>query len=346
MQNKTKSKLYKQGLPLAVGLTFWGLSPLGAQTVEKTAPAGLGVYEAVISKQDPHIYVSGSGNRGENNGGLYKLRLDDLSIVDTLVLGDHPPFGVGINNTTHTIYTSNTGTGTVSAIDLESGKVLATISNGAEKAHVREVLVDEKNNLIYVSEVGKPGNIWVIDGKTNTFLRSIQNTGETTTGLCFAGSTDQIYVTNMGSNSIGVIDVKTDKLLRSFPSGGESPINIASDGERLFVTNQGSGTLTVLSKDGKLIQSITTGEGAIGIAYDPVKNRLYSANRKTGTTTVIDASSYKILADLSTGTYPNHVKIDPNTGAAYVINKAKRIQVAEGEAPVQDTQGDTITKIL
>src|SRR5699024_1060856 len=152
-------------------------------------------------------------------------------------------FGIGINNKTHTVYTSNTRTNSVSAVDLNTGELLATIRNGAEKSHTRKVLVDEKNNLVYVSDVGKPSNIWVIDGETNTYLHSIPETGASTTGICFAGNTDEIYVTNLGDHTVGVIDVKTRKLVRSFPSGGESPINITSDGERLFVTHQGSGTL-------------------------------------------------------------------------------------------------------
>ena len=345
MKNQRKQRFYNNSFALAAALGLMGASSLQAQSLEKNVPVGPGVYEAVISASDPHIYVSAAGDRGKNNGGIYKFRLDDLTAVDTIALGAHPPFGLAINNKTNTIYSSNTRTGTVSAIDIQSGKVLATISNGAEKSHTRELLVDEANNIIYVSDVGKPSNIWVIDGKTNTYLHAIPETGENTAGMCFAGSTDQIYVTNIASNTIGVIDVKSKEVVRSFPSGGEAPINITSDGERLFVTNQGSGTLTVLDKQGKLIQSIETGDGAIGIAYDPIKQRLYSANRKTGTTTVLDANTYAVLADISTGTYPNHVKVDPNTGTAYVINKAKRIEVKEGEAPVADSNGDTLSKI-
>lgn len=316
-----------------------------AQKVEKSSPAGRGVYEAVISSADDHIYVTSAGSRSNPGGALYKVNLNDLSIADSILLREDPPYGIGINNKTQHVYTSNTRTNSVSVVDLKSGKLVTTIKNGAEKSHTREVLVDEDNNLVYVTDVGDPGNIWVIDGKTNTYSHSIPNTGASTTGLTFAGSKDVIYVTNMADNSVGVIDVKARKLVKSFPSGGESPINIASDGERLFVTNQKSGTLTVLDKEGNLIKSIATGEGAIGIAYDPIKNRIYSANRRSGTTTVLDATTYEVLADLPTGSHPNHVKIDPKTGAAYVINKTKGGRPVEGQPVVVDTNGDTVTKI-
>ena len=316
-----------------------------AQQVEKSSNAGTGVYEAVISNADDHIYVTGAGSRTNPGGALYKISPLDLSIVDSISLKENPPYGIGINNKTQVVYTTNTRTNSVSAIDLKTGKLLATIKNGAEKSHVREVLVDEEKNLIYVSDVGKPGSIWVIDGKNNTFSHVIPNTGNSTMGLSFADSKDVLYVTNMGDNTIAAIDLKTRTVVKSFPSGGESPANITSDGKRLFVTNQKSGTLTVLDIDGQLIKSIPTGAGAIGVAYDAVKNRLYSANRQTGTTTVIDANTYEVLADLATGSHPNHVKVDSKTGVAYVINKAKGGRPVEGEAPIIDKEGDTVTKI-
>ena len=133
--------------------------------------------------------------------------------------------------------------------------------------------------------------------------------------------------------------------LKLLPSGGEAPVNITSDGNRLFVANQKSGTVTVLESDGKLIKSIPTGAGAIGIAFDPLKNRIYSANRQTGTTTIIDAKTYEVLADVATGSHPNHVKIDPKTGEAFIINKTKGGRPVEGQPVVVDTNGDTITKL-
>src|SRR5690606_27367362 len=315
-----------------------------AQQVEKSAPAGRGVYEAVINQQDGFLYVTGAGSRTSPGGALYKIDRTDLSIVDSISLTENPPFGIGINNKTQTVYTTNTRTNSVSAVDLKSGKLIATFNHGGEKSHTREVLVDEDNNIVYVSDVGDPSSIWVIDGKTNTFSHLIPNTGKTTTGMTFVDGKDKIYVTNMGEDAIAVINTKTKAIEKTFPSGGESPVNIVSDGKRLFVTNQKSGTVTVLDTEGTVLKSIETGAGAIGIAYDPVKNRLYSANRQTGTTTVIDANTYAVLADLPTGSHPNHVKVDAK-GAAYVINKTKGGRPVEGQPVVVDTNGDTVTKI-
>lgn len=339
-----KCSILSKALFLSTGLFFCSTLAFG-QKVVKSSPAGTGVYEAVINSNDGHIYVTSAGSRTKPGGAIFKINPKDLAIVDSISLKENPPFGIGINNKTQTAYTTNTRTNSVSAVDLKSGKLLATIKNGAEESHTREVLVDEDNNLIFVSDVGDPSNIWVIDGKTNTYSHSLDNLGKTATGMTFLKGTDKIYVTVIGENAIYVVDVKSKKVDMQFPSGGESPVNITSDGERLFVANQKSGTVTVLGPEGNLLKSIPTGDGAIGIAYDKVKNRIYSANRQTGTTSIIDAKTLEVLADLPTGSHPNHVKIDPKTGEAFIINKTKGGRPVEGQPVVVDKNGDTITKI-
>lgn len=343
--NKSFKKSNRTSLLLLAGLAALPALQVSAQQVEKSAPAGRGVYEAVINQKDGFLYVTGAGSRTSPGGALYKIDRADLSIVDSISLAENPPFGIGINNKTQTVYTTNTRTNSVSAVDLKSGKLIATFNHGGEKSHTREVLVDEDNNIVYVSDVGDPSSIWVIDGKTNKFSHLIENLGKTLTGMAFVDNKGKIYVTIMSDNTVAVVNTKTKSIEKTFPSGGEAPVNIVSDGKRLFVTNQKSGTLTVLDTDGKLLKTIETGAGAIGVAYDPVKNRIYSANRQTGTTTVIDAKSYEVLADLQTGSHPNHVKVDAQ-GTAYVINKTKGGRPVEGQpAPPVDTNGDTVTKI-
>lgn len=343
--NTSLKKSNRSKFWLLAGLAALPALQLSAQQVEKSAPVGSGVYEVAINPQDGFLYVTAAGSRTSPGGALYKVNSNDLSVVDSISLTENPPFGIGINSKTQTAYTTNTRTNSVSAVDLKSGKLIATIQHGGEKSHTREVLVDEDNNLVYISDVGDPSSIWVIDGKTNKFSHLIENIGKTATGMAFAGSKDKLYVTVMGDNAIAVVNTQTKSVEKTFPSGGDAPVNIVSDGAHLFVANQKSGTITILDTDGQLVKSIETGAGAIGVAYDPVKKRIYSANRQTGTTAVIDAGTYEVLADLETGSHPNHVKVDAK-GTAYVINKTKGGRPVEGQpAPPVDTNGDTVTKI-
>ncbi len=333
-----KNNLVKITLTTALSIT--GLSFVQAQSVKKTVPVGKGIYELVYSQKGNAVYVASVGTKS-----IYKLDAKTLAVTDSIHLADAPAFGIGINDKTQTLYTTNTRVNSVSAIDLKTKKVINTIAAPSGKAHTREVLVDEDLNKIYITDVGAGSKVWVIDGKTNTLEHVIEETGKTTTGIALDKKAQKLYVTNMGSNQIGVIDLKLNRLVDSIPAGGESPTNLVFDAKsnRLFIANQKTADITVLDLAKRtVVQTIKTGAGALGIALDPVKNKVYVANRQAGTVTVIDATDYKVLANLKTGTYPNTVSLDPKTGNVYVTNKA---QTKKDDPSFVDQQGDTVSLI-
>lgn len=320
-----------------------------AQTLSNTTKIGAGLYEVAIDHSDGAVYVASVGQQGNPGPYIYKLDPQTLVAVDSIALGEIPGFGLGINQKTRTLYTSNTRSNSVHAIDLKTGKLLATITNGAENSHTREIVADEKANKVYVSDVGDPSTIWVIDGKTNQYLYSLENAGKTATGLAVDSKKGLLYVTAMGDNEVLVYDTKTREKVKSFPSGSESPINIAFDskGDRLFITDSKNGVLTVLNaSSGELLQKITVGENPIGVAYDAKHNRIYTANRQGKSVTVVDGTSYTVSQTLATDALSNTVAIHPKTGAAYVTNKQVGTRVREGQTPPAPLpNGDTVSLI-
>jgi len=345
----------------AVAVALLGSPSLGQKAVKTAKVGGEGLYELAVSQSTGNVYIAAAGSRSNPGGKILVLDPETLAVRDSIPAKETPPFGVGINDKTQTLYTSNTRTGSVSAIDLKSGRIVATIKNGKERSHTREVVVDAGKNRVYVSDVGEGSSIWVIDGASNTYLYSIENTGKTTTGLALDEAKQVLYVTNMGTNEIGVVDLEAKKLARSYPAHGEKPVNLVLDkpSGRLFVADQGTNEVIVLkAENGELIKKIPAGKGTLGIQLDPVKKRVYTANRQDGTVTVIDSESYTVLATLEAGSAPNTVAVNPNTGAAYVTNKTKPMarprpqeggqRPAQGApvAPAPDPHGDTVTLIL
>jgi len=344
------------------GVTFGlGLSALlastiltvGAQSappkpaVDKSVKVADGVYEVVAGSDA--VYVASTGRRGPDAKPEAKIVVLDpqtLDVKKSIDVTAEPAFGLGLNEKTQMLYTSNTRSGSVSVIDLKAGKVVATIKSEADpKAHTFRVLADEANNKVYVSLASKDGKIWIIDGKTNTIAHTI--TGLVTpTGLALDAAANRLYTALMGSNEIGVIDLKTNEVVSRYPAGGERPTQLAFDARtsRLFITNQASGDMTVLdTKAGTIVKTVKTGAQALGIGFNPKTNRIYVANRQAGTVSVIDATSYEILAELPAGTLPNTVSVDPRTNLTYITNKAKG--GGRGAPPVDDPNGDTVTMI-
>lgn len=346
--SKFNRSIIKVGALAIIAAAAIGVSH--AQTLSKTAKVGKGIYEIVTDHKDGAVYVASIGQQGNPGPFIYKLNPQTLAITDSIALGEVPGFGLGINQKTRTLYTTNTRSNSVHAIDIKTGKLLATVSNGAEKSHTREIVADEKNNKVYVSDVGEPSSIWVIDGKTNQYLYSLENAGKTATGLAIDSKKGLLYVTAMGDNEVLVYDTKTREKVKSFPSGSESPINVAFDqkGGRLFVTDSKNSILTVLkASSGELLGKIEVGENPIGVNFDAKRNRIYTANRQGKSLTVIDGSNYTVIKNIQTDGLSNTVAVNPKTGAAYVTNKQVGTRVREGQAPPAPLpNGDTVSLIL
>jgi len=346
-QNARRAVFAATALALAgsVALGAREQAPPSKPSVGKHAKVGAGVYEIVTS--DDAVYVASAGGRGGTPpASIVVLDPKTLDVKKSITVTD-AAYGLGINRKTQKIYTSNTRAGSVSVIDLKTGSVVATIKADADpRAHVFRVLPDEDTDTVYVSIADKEGKLWVIDGKTNTLAKVVEKLGVQPTGLALDKAANRIYVAVMGTNEIVALDLKSFEIVTRFPAGGERPTQLAFDAKnkRLFVTNQTTGTLSIIdAANGKLLQSVKTGDGALGVGFNPNTNLIYVANRRAGTVTVIDNHTFEAIADLTAGSLPNTVAIDAKSNATYVTNKAK--SGGRGAPPVDDPSGDTVTMI-
>lgn len=111
--------------------------------------------------------------------------------------------------------------------DIESGKEVALIeSNGDESKHLRQAVVDEKNNKIYISTVGgmsrddKPGPksaIWVIDGASDKLESVILDPVAMAAVLALDTDKQLLYVSDLGSNEVAEIDLNSQKCCAPLP---------------------------------------------------------------------------------------------------------------------------------
>ncbi|GAA0627502.1 hypothetical protein GCM10009422_25600 [Brevundimonas kwangchunensis] len=314
-----------------------------------------GVYELVFNPANDSVLVAAVGPRGANAAAIASLSADLSTPGQMIDVSANPLYGLALNSRTQTLYGTDTRTGVISAIDLSTGRVVANIGSDRENAHVRQVVVDEAANKVYVSEVGGRGantlssRIWIIDGATNTLERQI-DVDAVLTGLAVDVAGGRVFSTDMSANQVVVVNLASGEVAHRWPTGTESAINVVHDAanDRLFVTSQGTGELTVMkASDGSVIQRLATGAGALSVAYNPANNQVYVANRQAGTVTVVNGADYSVLANLQTGTFPQTIAIDRDTNHVYVTNKARGLpRNAPAGTPVPvDPAGDTVTLI-
>lgn len=332
-------------------------APQRAPVVEKSVKAGSGLYEIVFNPADGDIYIAAVGPRGENKASVVRLDGRTLEAKAPIDVASTPVYGLGFNKTTQVLYGTDTRQGLLVAIDVKTGKTIGTVQEG-DKAHIREVIVDEVANKAYATVVGgpaedndvNPNQVWVIDGATQKLDRIITVNTSQLTGIALDTANKRLYATGMGGNEIAVVDLTTDKTVANWPAGGERPTNIAFDsaGARLFIANQGTGDMTVLDANtGALLKTVKTGAGALSVAFNPTHGQVYVANRQAGTTTVISTKDYSVIADLKTGTFPQTIAINAPANVVYVTNKARGLprDAAPGTPVPDDPTGDTVTLI-
>lgn len=311
-----------------------------------------GIYE-VTAANDGEIFVASSSSFDPKNvGTVQRLDARTLQILQTVQV-PRRAFALGLNKTTNTLYVGNTMEGSLSVVDASSGIVKGVIQLAEAKkndkgeesfAHTRKVIVDEKNNRVFVTSPGQPGLIWIVDGATNTLQHTITSEGIWTAGAAYDDVANILYVSQGGVNEVLAIDPDAGKVVRTFSTGDSTGntaetskhffINQAIDtkGKRLFITDANTNQLYVLDiASGKFIQKVPLeGLGVLDVAYNAVRNEVVVSNRGvsrsspdgTGAVTVLDGASFAIKKRIDLPVHPNSLAFSPDGQSLYVSVKA------------------------
>ena len=146
-------------------------------------------------------------------------------------------------------------------------------------------------------------------------------------GLMALGNTAfarNIYVGNLGSDNVSVLDSRTNTVIGTIPVGdGPSAMAIAPDGSRAYVVNQNSDSVSVidLATNTTLGAPIPVGDGPSAIAITPDGSRAYVAIRNTNSVSMIDTRSNTVVGPaIGVGSLPQGIAITPDGARAYVSN--------------------------
>jgi YVTN family beta-propeller protein len=137
--------------------------------------------------------------------------------------------------------------------------------------------------------------------------------------------TNRLYVTNEFSNTVSVIDTRTDQVVDTI-AVGILPYGIAIDtiSNRIFVSNIESDTVSVIDgPTNKVVSQVTNLSNPVGITINPFKSLVYVSNIDNGTVTVIDEISRKVQNRVSVGNFPYDIavyRLNSITDLIYVTN--------------------------
>jgi YVTN family beta-propeller protein len=146
-----------------------------------------------------------------------------------------------------------------------------------------------------------------------------------------------IYVTNSGSNTISVIDGKTNKVVATIPVGTSPHGVVALDSpvggfSTIYVTNSGSNTISVIDgKTNKVVATIPVGSHPNSLYKTSDNRTIYTINTISNTISVIDGKTNKVVATIPVGTSPHDI-IGSMLGKLYVTNSGSdNVSVIDGK---------------
>jgi len=129
-------------------------------------------------------------------------------------------------------------------VDVDSGKVLSTVSTGQEVSHM--VAVTPDGTRAFVANI-RSGTVTAIDLNAKARLKDVP-TGDGAEGITITPDGKQVWVVNRAADTVSVIDAASLEVLASLPSAA-FPIRaeVTPDGARVLVSNAKSGDLSVFT---------------------------------------------------------------------------------------------------
>jgi YVTN family beta-propeller protein len=357
-----ESALMKKSRTYAFGLLLLGSSLSGTADTTNRVIATIGVGDTpagiAVTPNSLFAYVANNNNDGIPNG-------DSISVLDlthnTLQQTIHDssfnePYTVTINAAGTKAYVTNSGSSTVTIIDIATNAVIGTI--GGFDGPSGFVITPDGNHA-YVNNYGAAGGVGsgngttvrIVDLNTIAIVGSPLTVGQAPAAMAITPDGAYVYVVsyvdgNLGTGTISIIKTSDNSVQLNAITGFSGPFAIAitPNGKYAYVTNFGSNnfspvgtTVSVVSTSSNMIvNTITLGIQPSGIAITPDGSYAYVSNYSTvyngmgftdltssqGTVDIISLATNTVISPLigGLGFAPDAIAISPNGQFAYVTN--------------------------
>ncbi len=241
------------------------------------------------------------------------------TVLDTIYVG-RAPVDIGVNAATNRIYVINRESNDVSVINGDTNSIMTTISL-TEKPNC--IGVNPRTNRIYVGYT--TNRISIINGISNELLGDVEGyPGHTPSGIAANIITNRIYVTNLASDDVSVINGSTDRALEKVRVGSfPDAIGINPDTNFIYVANyEGNNVSVIDGTSDRIFITADVGNSPLGLGVNPGTDRVYVANYEDNNVSVMDGTTGTILTTLEVEKGPLGVGVNIITNRIYVANSA------------------------
>jgi len=209
--------------------------------------------------------------------------------------------------------------GIIRIVDLKNDSVVADLPAGKNPDGA---VYDPFSKLVFVMN-HVSGDSTVVDAVKHAVVATIPVGG--TLEFPASDANGKVFVNVQDQNRIGIIDVKTMKVVGYYPLAGcQAPTGLAYiPGENLLVSACGNGVAKVVSAEtGREVASPAIGRGPDAVKYDPVRHVVLIPSGRDGELDIIsvaDPSNITVVQRLPTQVGCRTGVLDTNTGRFYTM---------------------------
>lgn len=310
---------------------------LAAMAVSTAAAAATPVYRVIDRIAAPggrwdYVRVDPAHNRVLVAHGTSVTAVDlttnavTSGLAPGLLLHDTMPVGVGAE-----FVVTDGGAGKAMFMDGKTGALIVAVQAGkgpdaaAYDAHSGLVLV--------MNHAG--GDITLIDAKTHAAVGTVEVGGDLEAATVDGAGKAFVNVEN--KNEIAVVDLAARKVTARYAlTGCDGPTGLAYDAaDQMLIAACDGSTDFVDARTGKVLQTLATGKGADGVAFDPHQKLAFVPSGRAGTLAVVAVSRGKsaVVQTLQTQVSARTIGLDERTGRVYLPSAEYGPPAAPGGRP-------------
>lgn len=231
----------------------------------------------------------------------------------------------------------------ISVINMKTHEIEKTIALDESLRPHGIISFPESNKVGVVTDVGN--DLLVVNVETGLVEKKIPTQQIVSHLLVLHPNRPLAYVTNINSNSVSVIDLNLNQVIKIIPCGlGAEGIDITPDGAEIWVANNKENTISVINtENSEITNTIPSGKESLRLKFSVDGKHCLATNASDGTISVYDQQSKKQIKTIQIPgktslleralhhtPRPVGLLIHPNGLYAFVANSnADRIEVID-----------------
>lgn len=231
----------------------------------------------------------------------------------------------------------------ITVINTKTNKIEKTIDLGNGIRPHGIVAFPQSNKVGIVTDLGD--NLLVVNVETGLIEKNIPTQQKVSHQLVLHPNRPLVYVTNIKSSSVTVIDLETNEVIKIISCGlGTEGIDITPDGSEIWVTNNNENSINIINTStNKIIDTLLSGNEPLRLKFSSNGLHCLVTNSSDGTISVFNQHTKKQIKTISIPGKKNIVEkilyhtprpvgifIHPNGLYAFVANSnANRVEVID-----------------